>query len=199
MYFCVFPPQGGGCRGLHQQRGLTDATASGPSEAHHHFCPYRLVRGCRGQQWRGGEGKNRFMRLDCLPSSDTTLNEESASCSHLFFFFLLRSSKSTTASTWWLPWEERHRRRSDSCIWRERWGWKRAKTVGYERLTWLLVNTRRAFISMLNIWFLTSAPPSPHMSRKTAEQKVRLSDLWWVYFFSLCRWRSTVSCSLTCC
>lgn len=27
------------------------------------------------------------MRLDCLPSSDTTLNEESASCSHLFFFF----------------------------------------------------------------------------------------------------------------
>lgn len=83
----MFPPQGGGCRGLHQQRGLTDATASGPSEAHHHFCPYRLVRGCRGQQWRGGEGKNRFMRLDCLPSSDTTLNEESASCSHLFFFF----------------------------------------------------------------------------------------------------------------
>lgn len=49
---------GGHRRGLHQQRGLSDAPASGETETGHRVGSHRLVRGSRGQQRGGGEGKN---------------------------------------------------------------------------------------------------------------------------------------------
>lgn len=52
-----FPAPGGHGGGLHQQRQLSDAPASGATETGHRVGSHRLVRGSGGQQRGGGEGK----------------------------------------------------------------------------------------------------------------------------------------------
>lgn len=66
MYVCYcFILKGCHSGGLYQQRRLPDATASRTTEARHHLCPYRLLWGCRGEQWRSGEGKKHFTIPQC--------------------------------------------------------------------------------------------------------------------------------------
>lgn len=89
---CVVSPQGGYGRGLHQQRGLPDATAAGAAETGHHLRPDRLVRGRGGEQRGSGEGQRRFTGLcSTFPrltksSYQTQRLHDSASCFCLFFF-----------------------------------------------------------------------------------------------------------------